>query len=1578
MYEETRLWFERHVSPRKATVRDLIEFLSHLTKKHHRKQSLDEYLGMFPALGVDVHASGIPSRNHVFEALARLMLVVQCDSGWAYAGQKKSERRVMAPLHKHYACSGQEDGVVDILESPIDLGSEASQGGMSGVDIELTWTPGGTVGISECHVPVSPTDPHRLLIQCKYFNVESGVASRYGVGELIRQARVAGYSDTTTSYALFVNNAEDLEAALGRKIDKSRFKVSSSKDALIVGLSTQAAWFSALHDMLNVHADLRIALCKTPYPKITLQFHQQYFIEATQRLIAKGQRRFVWGAVPRSGKTYIIAEMVARRAVAGRNAVVLLGAKGDTFSQFERPLSMAMPGMRTTVDEVYAKFIWKGQEVIVMSYQLYKGGDAIQLGKTRRGRKAVTDLMKNSVVDVYYDEMHIGGGKTSMLMKPLLTQRDAIVVGVTATYATLFGYTDSKNKPLFPRDGLITWEYSDQQSMKFCATGRSAIDAILARRTGPNKDLLRDVVGSMFNQYTQDGLDALEREYSEHPTLITWNTRDQEYQYHSDAGRWGAQIVQKLEKDLASLLPVAIRGCAAPVRASTSANSGPYSFLFRLGYDVRTLNNGRNHIQLWFLPYSISKDGTAKKETIAIYARAVEQACRRSSLSQYYEFLNIDTAKGRAKTEVESAFAKSNKRGKSLIVLTAKRLQVGVSLACADIAMNFNHESGIDSQYQTMFRPLTGAPGKSYGYYLDMNPNRFVQFTLSLLDQRRALGGGDQRNKISKQLGEWRYMDVGPEGISDALTAEEMDQEYALVEQEVNTYVEEQKRVADIVTVLDDHDELADMLLAAHADLTSLPKTKTSAGITKSVRGHKGIRDGASGADAEASTGADAGKDADEEADDSRPDESVAEEVRELTKADVAEFYRDVTSLLAIICNTSELKSCAGTAVDEISRYAHNTPCDCDAPGEFAAVSCYLKQVLGMSRPAQRESRKEILQTVADVDRIAHHLQLYMRTVNGTTAGERYLTDVLENIYSQVRTGMGIGQGPSAGPPVFRMWRERKSEMPQQIQGTLEKYLGVRKAHKDKFGEVFTPPSLIECMLDKLAHYDKDVWTNPKGTFLDPAAGICNFSMIAYVKLMNGLTKAFPDEHKRSEHIIRNMLFNVELNTKNVAVGKRIFGPSANIACGSSLEGAWVEGPNGPTWKAGSEKNPITEGVMKFGVVMGNPPYNKPGVSGDSRRQIWPVFIQRGYESLRNSGHLVFVHPQQWRRGNVPMTKGGKVVFEDDPSSAFNILTRKCQLNYLEMHGRASAAATFSGVTLPGYDWYVAEKGGRGTTDYCDIDGKTGRQSFSGVALIPSGQIVAILNTLVSGDEVHSLGDDVIYSRNQYGTDKPWVSQSTQKEGNLVHATNTRAQGGVKYYRVSPEKTKSENVNMFGIPKVIFGDGSTATALYDKDGKYGMTQHAIAMAVGAEARGENITTALTSSGFKNTLQAYLSYSGSFQIDWRVLRKFRKDFYKAFLPGGAIHKLHEEGKLKAPAQRECGYVPPTKDRPASCNGTRKASKSPKVDAEAGEARVGKGRSTRRRPKSSNTNRTRRHPRARAATKGRTRRASRRRN
>jgi len=397
------------------------------------------------------------------------------------------------------------------------------------------------------------------------------------------------------------------------------------------------------------------------------------------------------------------------------------------------------------------------------------------------------------------------------------------------------------------------------------------------------------------------------------------------------------------------------------------------------------------------------------------------------------------------------------------------------------------------------------------------------------------------------------------------------------------------------------------------------------------------------------------------------------------------------------------------------------------------------------------------------------------------------------------------------------------------IQNKIEEHLSIRTEEKNKYGEVFTPITLINEMLDKL---DSNVWSNPNLKWLDPANGIGNFPMVVYHRLNKGLSNVILDEQERKSHIIKNMLYMIELNENNVKISQKIFGQEANIYCGSFLEDGWKD----------------YFAINKFDVIVGNPPYNKDGVNIGGA--FWAEFIYASFDNLNQNGFLCFVHPSAWRKPQDDKTK---------TKGLYNLMTKQNHLLYLEIHDTKAGKKTFNVGTR--YDWYVLQK------------------TYSDKPTIVKDQL-GIEHTIQLKDWIflpnHSyniikpllgVSDVVIYSGNQYEIRKKWVQDTKTDEFKfpLIHSTNKK---GVRYkWTNTLDPPVKKKVDMFGVPKVIFGETGINDVIIDMEGKYGLTHNSIGIKIDSIEEGVKLKKTLESEKFKKVLNA-CSWS-NFQIDWRL-------------------------------------------------------------------------------------------------------------
>lgn len=402
------------------------------------------------------------------------------------------------------------------------------------------------------------------------------------------------------------------------------------------------------------------------------------------------------------------------------------------------------------------------------------------------------------------------------------------------------------------------------------------------------------------------------------------------------------------------------------------------------------------------------------------------------------------------------------------------------------------------------------------------------------------------------------------------------------------------------------------------------------------------------------------------------------------------------------------------------------------------------------------------------------------------------------------------------------------------IQNKIKEYLPIKIKEKNKFGEVFTPITLINEMLDKL---DSNVWSNPNLKWLDPANGIGNFPMVVYHRLNNGLSNVIIDEQERKKHIIKNMLYMVELNENNVKISQKIFGQEANIYCGSFLEDGWKD----------------YLGVDMFDVIVGNPPFhreqNNTGRKGGGDL-IWDEFIHNSLDCLNENGYLCFVHPSAWRK---PQDKNTKT------KGLYNLMTKQNHLLYLEIHNSKDGKKTFNCGTR--YDWYVLQK------------------TYSDKPTIVKDQL-GIEHTIQLKDWIflpnHSydiikpllgVSENVVYSASQYDIRKKWVQDTKTDEFKypLIHTTPKK---GVRYQWTNTiDPPVKKKVDMFGVSKVIFGNTGINDVIIDMEGKYGLTQCSIGIKIDSIEEGLKLKNTLESEKFKKVLNS-CSWS-NYLIDWRL-------------------------------------------------------------------------------------------------------------
>jgi len=348
--------------------------------------------------------------------------------------------------------------------------------------------------------------------------------------------------------------------------------------------------------------------------------------------------------------------------------------------------------------------------------------------------------------------------------------------------------------------------------------------------------------------------------------------------------------------------------------------------------------------------------------------------------------------------------------------------------------------------------------------------------------------------------------------------------------------------------------------------------------------------------------------------------------------------------------------------------------------------------------------------------------------------------------------------------------------------------------------------------------------------------------MVVFHRLNKGLKSVIENEEERKSHIIKNMLYMIELNENNVKISQNIFGQEANIYCGSFLEDGWKD----------------YLGVDKFDVIVGNPPFNKPksGVQTGSYggRTLWDKFIINSLDSLKPTGYLGFINPAGWRGT-------GQL------HHLWNTMTTK-QLVYLHIYNVKDGIKNFNCGSR--FDLYVLQNtNNTKPTEVIDELGDTHHFKLNEMPFLPNYAYKEIGRILTNIDN----GVNVVYSSSIYDTRRKYMNKTKTLEFKypIVHSINKE---GLDFWY------SNTNKGHFGVPKVILnfnGKQYSYKEQNDYEGKFGMSQNSFAIPIKSKREGDLILKAIDTPIFKKIITS--TKWGVYQTDYRMFKYFRKDWYK---------------------------------------------------------------------------------------------------
>ena len=1537
---------------RKSTFRDLLKALMFYYKENKSKDqnfiiSFESFLDMFEKDTMKIKNF---KKQHVFEALCKILLMYDYDDG-----ELGRNKRFYSSLEKFVKNPDNPSNIKtreEMINEDINVSSE---GGVVDIFFKTNYTDNNSLCEWMCDCIDTPNKDidnskkeEYILIQNKYYSKEKSDIKNYDVTKIYAKATsLYQYKENIVpKIVLMVNNSQSLSDKLSRSRDASKGLINK-----IYGVYEIDKWFNLLlYDLYNSTSIDDFLSKKGTKNKekgeLSPRFHQIFFTQATMRYYKEeNYKKFIWGAVPRSGKSYMIGNMISTRRNTKNDIVIILGAKSETESQFikmfcdfadytQYGIIKTSIGKMDNIKNCPNLNTLKEKNIYVFSQEWFKNGKIISalnksLKNKKLSRKGVTDessiftnevlekykelLKKGNKIDLYFDEIHKGGSTDNSENILNAFNSAGVVIDIFIMVTATFAKPNIKYKTTFidtKEPKILEWSYEDQQIMKNIKND-TKMEMMINSRKGIEKEIMREIFEKYKFIYGNDFLDIISKQYERHPELVllqpydkienidkNFNFKDIFNSNIKCDACFPRQTIDDLRNPsnvffdvgrINKLIEILIGSGSYYGKQIIHPNS-VYGYLKKIGAP----DYSEKHSELWFLPdddlYVDAKkcedicESSVKKEDnhnedanekksglphIEPITRGLAFALMKNEFFQErYNILIVHNTKinykhkySDTKITYEEIYKNTNisttvdsknlsesikdfetqtyKEGKNLIILTGAKLRLGISLPCVDIGFNFDNIQSVDVNYQTMFRVLTERYNKpkKYGFYVDFNKNRFINFLYDYnATYSSAKNISNMKENVTHLQGLLLLFNINGFGLQNLDERNEL-KIYNNLTNELKLNIE---GYAKYYSNFENISKLFKKSLI-DVEINDLIPLKNLININQKIDKPKNIKTILKeGEKYSAPVYFDeTNEDRKDLEDIDNTDENIEENDSNATIINIiSDLLPRVVTLLSLFSDINnydceELTNCLDKSINKLKK--GDNLCNCDNMNSSYILECYFKDSL------QNGKLLKILEIIKSL-------------LNNPNYNN--LRDTTNFIFNNIRE-----MGKNKNALIYSM-------SPEDIQKKIEQYLPIREEKKRENGEVFTPIQLIEEMLQQLP---STVWKNPELKWLDPANGIGNFPMIVYKYLLerlpdkyDGKNGSYSTENGKKKHIIENMLYMIEKDVANIKISRKIFGKNANICCADFLDEKQLE------------KCLEKFGLEKFDIIVGNPPFNasqenegKKG-GGDS---LWPKFVSKSISILVNDGYLVFVHPSAWRK---PQIEGSKTF------GLFDLMAHDNQIEYLEIHDTKDGAETFNKVGTR-YDWYVLKKHKNNKyTIIKDQNGNIQKIDLSEWNFLPN----CIINDI---KKLLGNSDNVIYSRNQYGTDKSWTNEKKTDKFifPLIHSIPLT---GIRYYWSSTKTPDVKNfIPMFGVPKIIFAEsGNINDVIVDINGKYGLTQEAIGIKIKNAKEGEQLKKALLSDEFKEVLKA-MSFS-NYRIDWRMFKYFKSDFYKDFLKKDAGLKI----------------------------------------------------------------------------------------
>ena len=1108
------------------------------------------------------------------------------------------------------------------------------------------------------------------FISVKYFKQEKGI-SEYDIGKLCTLIKAHEKKNRIIKLYIFVKNKENAIA---------RFNAQHSSSNILIKYINPSGNYEHIYDINDLqHSFFKLKKLLKQYDYLQSEnniddfqrnylnvlkgifiprFHQELFILKINKLIEEKEKNILVGAIPRSGKSYIMAgtilEYVKQHELSSNSGkklkfLMMTPVPNETFVEYQSIFNnyIEFEGIEviTYVDGVNLKQICSNKDkhcVIIISKQKlgWKAGSKAEKlleNSDENENENVDDDNDENIKNIkqrvkklfgtkpdinvmFLDEAHFGMSteKAKEIVDTLnSTIADTIKIYVTATY----------NKPLesygVKPNCKLTWDMDDIKIMqKLGEKGEATIkDNSIQKRFG--NDIYIKTLEYFGDKTGESLIDKFKKEYNVYPkpSLIT-SVWDKEFLNVEKLKIGDTEFGWDMDKLFATVGD-----------SDNFANEEQIKEMMRyyFGYPdkkedytkqtfyrtrgilpriqniclnkCRTLQPQHKTTQLWFLPLGNGKIKNKVNALITLFTLSEFKDINK----KYHFFVAVDVKDKQKKAncvdcgvtymnnprdiknEIEAVEKKikDSDSADNLIILAGQRLQMGISLRNVDIVTLWNSISSADAIFQMLFRSMTEVDvlsceqkpneycaEKKFGFMVDMNPQRALT-NVNLFSANISKTDTDNIQQYRQ--------------ITDLINIDEdvLFDKYGDDEKSKNDFVKDlfNKLYASWNVNVKDIKKTISKFTFDMTKLEALKQSFAQINIDNKNKNKNEI-DEIHGIDEDEMI--DPGKKKEKTGETRKPEKTEIKE-KEINIIETAtEVISEFISLLNIF-----------TLYDD--KGAHCILTDSSKSNSQITVIDDIN-ILKSSIYQNKETKN-----------------MFLKILNGRLSGKKNAD--AEPYPEEVIDGVLDSMNNTDEMVVNKIIMSQKKQYytinePDKLLEFINGELKPKEKEKKENGEVFTPLSLVNEMLDKL---DPNIFKNKDYKWLDPAVGIGNFPIVVYQRLMIGLKPYILDEEERRKHILEKMLYMVEISEKSIYILNKIFCGDTytlNIHRGSFLSDNYYTHTHG-----------------LFDIILANPPYNPPKTeTGSSGNSIWQQFVIKSFYMVKEKGNLLFIHPPGWKK----------------------------------------------------------------------------------------------------------------------------------------------------------------------------------------------------------------------------------------------------------------------------------------------------------------------------------------------------------